>query len=65
MKSQKYIIHQIRRGYESLIPGGAEDRHFGVRYFGISDTRSSKGEGVVAARIAKSQNVKTQKHMEE
>jgi hypothetical protein len=38
-----------------------EDRHFGVRYFGISDTGSSKGQGVVAARIAKSRNMKKPK----
>jgi hypothetical protein len=39
-----------------------EDPHFGVQYFGISDTGSSKGQGVVAAGIVKSRNMRKPKN---
>jgi hypothetical protein len=41
-----------------LSPFGVEDQHFKLRYFGILDTGSSKGKGLLQTCIAKSRNKK-------
>jgi hypothetical protein len=61
-KSLKVLTHEIPKGSEPLDQGGSQPlillrrRRTGVSgfwYFGISDTRSTRGQGIVALGFTK------------
>jgi hypothetical protein len=61
-ESSELLTHEILKGSEPLDQGGSQSLIFlrrrrtgvsGFRYFGISDTRSTRGQGIVAPGFMK------------